>query len=77
MVQQLGIRNPELAADAAEAQIARAEHQPLHPRRHQRAGAHRTRLQGRVDRGPLQPVISQGSRRRAQRQDLSVRRRIV
>ncbi len=62
----------ELAADAAEAQVAGAENQAGDARGHQRAGTHHAGLQRAVERGAFQAVIAGGSGGLAEGQDLGV-----
>jgi len=76
VIQQVGIGNPEFAAHTAEAQVARAKHQPPHPRRHQSARAHKTRFERRVKRGIFQAIVSGMPAGFPQRQHLGMRGRI-
>ena len=56
---------------------ARAEHHPVQPREHDRAGAHRARLQGDVQGAAVQPPRSDELAASRKRQDLRVRGRIL
>ena len=73
MIQNLRIRQPELAAHTAEAEISRAEDQALNARRNKRTRAHDARLDGDVKRGVFEPVISGRAGSLAQREYFSVR----
>jgi len=77
VIQDVGIRKLKLAANSAEAEIARTEHQAGYTRGHQCSCAHDAGLQGRVHCGAFQPVIAGRGGPFAQCQNFSVRGRIV
>jgi peroxiredoxin len=72
VVQQVRIGQPELAAHAAEAEVARAEDQPPHARVHQRARAHHARLERDIQGGVLQAVVAGRRRGLAERRHLGM-----
>ena len=73
MIQNLRIRQPELAAHAAEAKISRAEDQALNARGHKRTRAHDAGLDGDVKSRVFEPVISGLTRGLAQREYFGMR----
>ena len=77
VVQQVGIRQAELASHASETQIARAEHQPGNTGVYQRSGAHHAGLQSDVQRGACQAVIAERGRTLAESLNLGVRSGIL
>jgi hypothetical protein len=77
VIQDVGIRKSKLAANSAEAEIARTEHQAGHTRRNQSPCTHHARLHRRVHCGAFQPVIAGRGGRLAQGQDFRMRGRIV
>ncbi len=73
MVEELGVGQAELAADAAEAQVASPEDEAGHARCYQRAGAHDAGLERHVKGGPSESVVAQASAGLAEGQDFGVR----
>src|SRR5918996_2531574 len=69
----------EIAERSGEARfrVHRAEDEPVEPRQHERTGAHRARLERHIDRATRESPRMQRGGPRSNRQDLSVRRRIV
>ena len=62
--------------DRAGLRVGGAVHDARHPRLQRRPAAHRARLHGGVERGAGQPVVAGRPRRRPQRHDLGVGRRV-
>ena len=56
--------------------VGGAEHDPIEPREHGRAGAHRARLERDVQRASVQPPRTRRRGGGAEREDLGVRRRV-
>ena len=77
MVEQLRVRQAELAPDGPEAQITGCEDEPRDTRRDQRSGTHRAGFKRDIKRRVRQPVVAERSRRCPQRLDLGVRGRIA
>jgi hypothetical protein len=78
------VRQPPVAdhvpqrPDRPRLRFPRAEHQPRHPRHHQRACAHRARLDGDRDRRAFQPpAVAEHLCRGPHRKDLGVRGRVA
>ena len=61
VVKQFRIRDAELAADSAKAQIASAEHQAADACGHQRSRAHGAGLERDVKGGVLQAIVAGGT----------------
>jgi hypothetical protein len=59
VIQDLGIGDTELTADAAETQVARTENQAADARVNQGAGAHHARFERDIERRTLQTVIAE------------------
>jgi len=77
MVENFGIRQFELGADAAEAKISGAKDQSLDARLDQRSSAHDTRLQGDIDGGIFESVRPQFLCGGTKEIDLRVRGRVI
>lgn len=73
MIQNLRIRQTELAAYTAEAEISGAEDQALNARRNKGARAHDARLDGDVKSRVFEPIISGLTRGLAQREYFGMR----
>ena len=73
MVEARVVEEPVEGVDGAGLGIGGAVHHPRHARVERGAAAHRARLDGGVERGAGQPIISPGLRGRAQREDLGMR----
>ena len=74
MVQKVRVRQAEFAADAAEAEVARAENQPGHAGVHERAGAHDAGFDGDVEGGVFEAVVVQDGGAIAEGLDFGVSR---
>src|SRR5690242_20747463 len=62
MIQKVRVADLEATMDRAGAFVSRAVNQPAYPRLNQRARAHRTRLDRRVDRNAPQSVDRKSTR---------------
>src|ERR1017187_2417607 len=77
VIEHFRIGHLELAADAAEAQIADAKDQPRDACRHQCPGTHHAGFERAIERGVRQTIVSGGRRRLPERQDLGMGGRVV